>query len=438
METTRPPRCRAKRANVIHKRHHSATHLAIAVCLLLAGCAGDPMSGPAIRYTGDLLKDLKAECDVVPVKDRALWDYRIAAIALRRGQFADAKGALDDAIRLMGGILSGPDEAARRSHTLFTAESEKIFVGEPYERAMAYLYRGLLYWRDGEPDNARACFRSAELTDSYAEDEVYRADWVLCDYLDGLASVKLYADGSDAYARAGKSAKRPLPPYDQAASVLLFCEYGFGPEKYAGGDSGDQLRFRADPPRVTGAMLQVGDQTVRLMPWDDVVFQATTRGGRVMDYILGRKVVFKQTADAVGDAALVGAAVAKEKDEKRKEEGKEPVHEGAAIAMAAIGVISKVMASATQTRADTRTWDNLPRHLSFAAIRLPPGDYPATLTFLDEQGQPNPQRTQRLNVHVAGEGRDMVVFLSEFAKKPAVQANPAPTPAVKLRNRHGP
>jgi hypothetical protein len=31
-----------------------------------------------------------------------------------------------------------------------------VFIGEPYERAMAYYYRGLLYWRDGEIDNARA------------------------------------------------------------------------------------------------------------------------------------------------------------------------------------------------------------------------------------------------------------------------------------------
>ena len=39
-------------------------------------------------------------------------------------------------------------------HSLFHPESSKVFIGEPYERAMAYYYRAILYWRDGQPDNA--------------------------------------------------------------------------------------------------------------------------------------------------------------------------------------------------------------------------------------------------------------------------------------------
>jgi hypothetical protein len=409
----------------------------VTAALWLAGCVTEPPP-PPIHYTGDLVTDLRAERDrVVPAKDRVLWDYRIAAIAMRRDRPADAKEALDDAIRVMGGLLSGPDAAARRAHELFVAEKEKPFVGEPYERAMAYLYRGILYWRDGEPDNARACFRSAELADSYAEDAVYRADWVLADYLDGLATVKLGGDGADAFARAEKSAKKKLPAYDKDANVLVFCEFDVGPEKYAGGDNGAQLRFRTEPVRTRGAMLAVSDQVVRLMPWDDTVFQATTRGGRVMDHILGRKVVFKQGADAIGDVALAGAAVAYQKDEKRKDEGKEPKHEDAAAVMATIGVISKVLAASTQTRADTRSWDNLPRYVSFAALRLAPGDYSATVQFLDQKLEPMPTRTQHVVLRVPATGGDTVVFLSEFTKKPATPANPPAPPAVKPRKRQG-
>ena len=55
---------------------------------------------------------------------------------------------------------------AARARGLFAAERTKPFIGEPYERVMAYYYRGILYWRDGQPDNARACFRSGQVIDS--------------------------------------------------------------------------------------------------------------------------------------------------------------------------------------------------------------------------------------------------------------------------------
>ena len=57
---------------------------------------------------------------------------------------------------------------------------------------------------------------------------------------------------------------------------------------------------------------------VLLPSYDDLGFQATTRGGRVMDYILGNKAAFKATADAAGDIALAGSAIAH--DESRRKE----------------------------------------------------------------------------------------------------------------------
>ena len=98
---------------------------------------------------------------------------------------------------------------------------------------MAYIYRGIIYWMDGEPDNARACFRSAEFEDSDAEKHQYAGDWVLPDYLDGLITTKLGGDGSDAFKRAQADAEGvKLPPYNLKANVLFFIEFGPGPTKY--------------------------------------------------------------------------------------------------------------------------------------------------------------------------------------------------------------
>src|SRR2546428_8336420 len=108
---------------------------------------------------------------------------------------------LDDSLARLQGIY-GKDKEAQKSRGYFNEEAKKTFIGEPYERVMAYYYRGILYWMAGEPDNARACFRSAQLEDSDTQDKKYSSDYVLLDYLDGLASVKLAGDGSDCLKRA--------------------------------------------------------------------------------------------------------------------------------------------------------------------------------------------------------------------------------------------
>ena len=328
-------------------------------------------------------------------------------------------------------MIAGPDDAARRARGLFTAEREKTFIGEPYERVMAFYYRGLLYWRDGQPDNARACFRSAQFIDGDAEAATYKSDYVLLDYLEGFASTRLAADGSDALARAEKNAKHPLAPYDPQANVLCFLEFGQGPRKIVAGQYGEQLRFQISQSPVRSAALSLGDQNLHFTPWDNLNFQAVTRGGRVMDYVLGNKAVFKRNAEVVGDLALAGSAIAADnvyKEKKRvetDENGRKRVvtevekdqgAENTAIALGVIGIASKIFSSATQARADTRTWDNLPQYLSFAALRLPPGEHPAILQFFDADGHAIEDLTRRVAITVADPARDTVVFLSELKR----------------------
>jgi hypothetical protein len=392
------------------RRHLLAPLLAGgALLLVLAGCASGPLPSDRALVTDD------PKLMGVAVKDKVLWQDRLAASALRAGRDAEAKSRLDDAILSLGGILAN-DQAAARARSLWSGESRKVFRGEPYEQVMDYFYRGLLYWRDGEPDNARACFRSGQFIDSDAENQTYRSDWVLLDYLDGLASAKLGADGRDAYARAVANAGHPLPEYDPQANVLVFAEWGRGPLKYDAGQHGEQLRFDTMDTPVLSVTLTVDGHTVALPAYDDLNFQATTRGGRVMDYILGRKAVFKDTTESVGDVALVGAAVASQEMVKRNGRINHDA-ENATVALAAIGLISKAMSAAADATADIRAWDNLPQKLGFAALRLAPGDHPAVARFYDAEGRLLKTRTQHLTITVpADRNGDIVVFVSDLAK----------------------
>lgn len=371
--------------------------------VLLAGCATAPPPGDAWLDTSD------PKLSGTRLRDKVLWQCRYGLAALRAGERGEAKARFDDAILTLGGIFADTAEA-RRARSLWGAEAGKTFIGEPYERSLAYFYRGLLYWMDGEPDNARACFRSAEMMDSLAADTEYRADWVLPDYLDGLASMRLGDDGSEQLARVRATTSRELPGYDRAARVLVVAEWGRGPLKFADGPHGELLRFAESASEASRAVLRVGRQTVEFAPWDDVYFQATTRGGRAMDFILGQKAVFKDSTDFAGDAALVGALIAADRAAHRGSEGSAHT----AVALAAIGLFSKALSASANATADTRTWDNLPRYLSFAALRLPPGEHAATLTFLDAGGRELPPGSRALSIRAAESG-DTVVFLSEHA-----------------------
>lgn len=382
---------------------------AVAISLVLAGCATPRKSAPMVVRTGDPIQDGKAMIASASAEDRVLWQVRTAASAMRKAQFDEAKRLLDDALLTIGGSFAN-DKSAKKARSLFSEESRKVFRGEPYERVMAYYYRGILYWMDGEIDNARACFRSGQLQDADAENKQYAADYVLLDYLEGLATAKLGGDGSDALKRAAAASQfgNP-PPYNPSANVLFFLEFGKGPLKYATGEYRQELRYIPGRSAVQSVAIKIdGEQglTLTLRAYDDLTFQATTRGGRVMDQILGNKAAFKTATSTAGDAGLIGGLVVAgtSRDSTAQQVG---------LGLAAAGLVSKIISSATTPTADTRSWDNLPQYLSFAAVQLAPGQHNAVIEFLDTAGRPLSGLTRTVTIQVVP-NRDAVAFLSDL------------------------
>ena len=382
----------------------------LALAASLAGCATSRK--PAVSpLTGDILVDAPRAIASGPARDRVIWQYRLAAAAMRQGKFDLAKQNLDEVLLTLGGIY-GKDPDAKKARGYFRAEARKTFIGEPYERSMAYIYRGILYWMDGERDNARACLRSAEFEDSDAALQEYAGDWVLPDYLDGLATAKLGGDGSDAFQRAQANARGvKLPPARPEANVLFFVEFGPGPAKYATGQYQQELRFNTPASPVASAMLKVDARQIPIAPTDDVGFQATTRGGRVMDHVLGNKAVFKSATDAAGTVAMLGGITTAVASRDRTTQ-----QVGLGIALA--GLATKLVSGAAVPAADTRAWDNLPRYLSFACLPLPVGQHVATLQFLDSAGQVQSNLTKTITLNIATTDRDKVVFVSDASITP--------------------
>ena len=371
---------------------------ALALAILVGGCATK-----SLPYTGDIMVDGPNAIAHGPARDRVMWEYRVALAALRRGNFPEAKQQFDAAIRQLGGIYTTA-EGAWKARNYFNTEAKKTFIGEPYERVMVYYYRGLLYWMDGEPDNARACFRSAQFQDADTEKHEYAADYVLLDYLDGLASVKLGGDGADEFNRAVKNARGSSqpPPYFKRANVLVFLEFGRGPRKIATGRYAEQLRFQEPISVVRSVNLRLGPQQFPLVPYDDLQWQATTRGGRVMDHILANKAVFK---DAMAGTALVAAVTSVGLANHNGGNG--------ALIAGGVALVAGIISVTTTPEADLRAWDNLPRYLTFAALELPPGEHSLEVDFIEASG--HVVVTRRVKFVVPSDSRkDTVLLVSEL------------------------
>ena len=349
------------------------------LALLLSACA----TTPQVPLTGNVLVDGPNAIANGPPRDKVLWQYRTALADLRQGNQAEAKKLLDDALMTVQGIY-GADPDARKSRGFFTPESRKTFIGEPYERSMAYIYRGFLYWADGQYDNARACFRSAEFEDSDTADHQYAGDWVLPDYLDGLASTLLqHRRIGCVQARQGPFPQHQFAPVQRQGQPALRRRVRPRAAQIRHG-----LLWRrtpvpaARPPRLVNARIIANGVNQLVAPCDDLNFQATTRGGRVMDHVLAKQGrVQNRDRLVAGDVALIGglATAAASRDRTTQAVG---------LGVAAAGLVTKIVSAAATPQADVRTWDNLPQFLSFATVSLPPGSHQVTVQFLDRGGNP--------------------------------------------------
>ena len=186
----------------------------------------------------------------------------------------------------------------------------------------------------------------------------------------------------------------------------VFVELGQGPRKFAAGQYSEQLHFSPGGANAVMASIRVTDANAATVApaYDDLSFQATTRGGRQMDYVLANKAVFKGATDSFGDAALISGAVL------ASQQGRRSSADEVGLGLLAAGLVSKLFSAATTPTADVRAWDNLPNLLGFAALRVPPGRHTATVDFQNPSRQTTVSR--QLTFEVVP-GKDTVLFVSD-------------------------
>ena len=287
---------------------------------------------------------------------------RIGMAALAAGELEIAEKAFEAAVTRIELIYADNPEA-QKAKSLWTAEKIKDFKGEPYERAMAYFYRGLVYAAKGDFQNARAMFKQADYQDTVAESEVYAGDFGLMPYMAGWAS---YCDGNLGMAKDFlQQAIKGDANYQTVAvdqPMLVLFESGRVPFKYGGGRAREVLKWQAHTLPAQSAKTACVTAASGTCPVTsfvmgaDVGFQATTRGGRPIDGILAGKASYKAGAQGVAEVAGVVGNIGMQTAMMTGNS------DAAGLGMLGMfaGLIAQGAANAMQTQADIREWEQLP------------------------------------------------------------------------------
>jgi len=291
---------------------------------------------------------------------------RLGLAAIEKQRFALARKAFDEAIARVEAIYAD-DANAAKARSVFNEEKVKDFKGEPYERAMLYFYRGLLYLHDGDYQNARASFLAADRHVSLSSAEVasYASDFGLMKYLAGWAS-SCDGDSSRAEQLIGEAQQsdavtRALPT--KPANSIILVDTGLGPVKWGDGKYNEVLKFKPSVAQEAAFTVTTagGAAIAGLQLAGDVTYQAKTRGGREVDGIMQGKAQFKDTAGTVGNTAL---AIGQQTAMLGAISGDRSTA-NAGMAGMLFGLIAKGVEAATTPAADIRAWDSLP-----AAVKI--------------------------------------------------------------------
>lgn len=327
-------------------------------------------------------------------RNEALNGMEIGLAAFELGDFNAARDAFDEALARIETVYANDQTAkSARENRNFSVRAID-FKGHPYERAMAYYYRGLLYMKDGDYENARACFRSGVIQDTFVEEEQDRCDFALLIYLEGWASRCAGDEQLAAEAFAEAQSLRPdliaPPPFH---NLLLIAETGRAPRKVSDGVGHAKLRFFPGKNfKECHARFLLDGRSIVATPAESILYQASTRGSRPIDYILEDRVVYRQETVVIGTGlAEVGQGVVV----------LAPLLDGGGGAASAVGgtlglfgVANMAAAQNAQSHADPRYWTNLPDTVHIATMAYSGGGAFAA-EFSDDQGQVIAKLTQQ-------------------------------------------
>jgi len=370
-----------------------------------------------------------------------LYECELGASYLACNDKANAKKCLLDAYTSIEGFFDPTSE--KKAVSLWGAEAEKVYKGEPYEQATLSLLVGLLLLEEGDVDNALSCFKNGQIADSDVEKEQFKSDYGLLQMLEAkcyqirgeqaeyeqfvrnavssfarthpftnskraeIVAENLRSEASEeekmgrleigvmeAEEKIIRDCSSYYAPLVQQYNTLLLIWRGRSPEMRRTGEYGEERVLVKNPSIERHYEVQVDYSS-----WHDVIFgfanvsfQATTRGGREMDNVLADQASFKSTAHDIGDTLFDVA-----------DDVSDPY---VALALLGAGLVSHGLGAATNVKADIRCWQTLPDEIAVVPLQLTAGVHQIQVDCYDKNFQLNRSVTHEINV----EGRPFQFF----------------------------
>jgi len=356
--------------------------LGIAALAALAGCQ---TTSPEIRRA-IAMYDIGAyptSADILRAQaqkkneDFVLNNCRYGSAALAAGRLDDAENAFLAAYEVINGVNT--NDGGRTLGAAIVAENMKVWKGEPFERAMAHYYLGLIYLIRNDPENAQAAFRNSLFKlRAYAGDnpkpdqyQQIESNFALGYFGLGVCYLRLHrtdlAEQNFALAErlqpglAGVIAEVKRP----TTNVLIFVDGGIGPQRAPKGMDNSQSAF-GPTPREAGGIPQivayadghpVSGNTLYSMV--DTLAMAQDQKWQDIDTIRTTKAV-------LGTGLMAGGAGVAAYGANRHDTG---------TALAGVGAMAVGALLAASSQADLRYWEMLPRTVYVIPASLPPGKH---------------------------------------------------------------
>jgi tetratricopeptide (TPR) repeat protein len=285
-------------------------------------------------------------------KDALLFDLAILSSAVHKGDREEVKRSGLRAQQRMWGY----EGAGKGTASLISSEAIRIYKGEPFEKSMASMYLGIVYFNEGDYENAKAAFTKAMFAMQIKGDDT-KADFAAPFVLLAKAYIKLKDDENARIVlgrlEKGTGIKLELETLKNIKTIA-FVEMGRGPKKVRTGPGASLIAWQRQSSGGYGATLYVDGKTGQdVVLKDDLKYQAESvnRGGK--ETIQGTKGVLRE-------ASTITAIIAANEAVNRKNETAGWVALGAGL-----------FAIANQSQADIRQWEMLPDRLQMIMANAP-------------------------------------------------------------------
>jgi tetratricopeptide (TPR) repeat protein len=346
--------------------------------------------------------------------------------ALASAAAGDFKTAVDDLKTSVGYLDTVTNSfGQKKAVSLYGREVEKIYYGDPYERAMGYLLLALFYLDRGDYDNALASCKSGILADSDAMENRYQSDFALLHLLEAKcyllrgqpdAAGPVFKAGGEAFRvshpnvrtvfserlsyieglKLSKKERRQLklPETDEALrtsiqesdtrlqkvstsvqpekglglllngdyNTLIVVPQGRAPTKWRTGAEANVVVFQSHKAEVQPASVEVDGQLLSVQPAEDSVADIEFQAVTRGGRYMDS--ILKGKATFKRNVVTTGNTISQVGSQVGGVEG---------LAVSLIGAVISGTGGAMTPEADTRCWKTLPAALEVYALNLPEG-----------------------------------------------------------------